>query len=410
MRSYNVDDKLKNREVIKEAITKVCKSKKKKKKGSNRKYEQAQYILKNIDEYVETTLEIVKAFEIVQRAKENGGPVEVEVYKKAFNPKVYPTFTIADGPSGKERELTSVPLFPDQIIHQLLITAGESVYMKGMYEYSCGSIPKRGIYKGTKYIKKIINKHTKADKSAIKYCGQLDITKCYQSISHTHLKKQLRKKFRGKLYIWLSYAVIDSYKSYSIGSEKYGLAIGFSTSQWWCNFDLTPLDHFIKEDLGIKYFIRYVDDIILFERNKKKLHQATRKIMEFVKSIGLKIKDNWQVFRFDYEDPKGRRDKRGRVKRRGRALDTLGYRFFRDKTILRKRNALAIRRQVTRVSKMKKITAHAAQSLMSRLGWLRHCNSFNFWHKYVKPFINIRKLKEVIRYESRKHCKTTTFI
>jgi len=397
MRSYNVDDKLKNREVIKEAISKVCKSKKKK-KGRNKKYKQAQRILKNIDEYVETTLEIVKAFEIVQRAKENGGPVDIEVYKKAFNPRVYPTFTIVDGPSGKERELTSVPLFPDQIIHQLLITAGESAYMKGMYEYSCGSIPKRGIHKGAKYIKKIVNKHTKTDKSAIKYCGQLDITKCYQSISHTHLKEQLRNKFRGKLYIWLSYAVINSYKSYSVGNEKYGLAIGFSTSQWWCNFDLTPLDHFIKEDLGIKYFIRYVDDIILFERNKKKLHQATRKIMEFVKSIGLKIKDNWQVFRFDYIDRFG--------KRRGRALDTLGYRFFRDKTILRKRNALAIRRQVTRVSKMKEVTAHAAQSLMSRLGWLRHCNSFNFWHKYVKPFINIRKMKEVIRNESRKHNKT----
>lgn len=406
MRSYNIDNKLKDREVIKEAITKACKNKKRKKTGNNNKYKQAQHILGNIDDYIETTLEIVTAFEIVQKAKEQGGPVDIEIYRKAFKPKTYPEFTIKDGASGKERDIISVPLFPDQIIHQLLITAGESVYMKGMYEYSCGSIPKRGIHKGTKYIKKVINHHTKTDKAEIKYCGQLDITKCYQSISHSHLKGLLRKKFRGKLYIWLSYTVIDSYKSYTEGDENYGLPIGFSTSQWWCNFDLTPLDHYIKGELGVKHFIRYVDDIIIFSRNKKKLHQVVRKIMEYLKSIGLKIKDNWQVFRFDYEDRNGERDKRGRIKRRGRPLDTLGYRFFRNKTILRKRNALAIRRQVIRVSKMKKITAHAAQSLMSRLGQLRHCNSFNFWHKYVKPFISIRKLKEVIRHESRKHNET----
>lgn len=406
MRSYNVDSLLVDREVIKEAIIKVCKSKKKKKRGRNRKYKKAQEILKDLDRYTEIILEMILAFEIVQKTKEVGGAVDIEIYRKAFKTKTYQRFTAIDESNGKERDIISVPLFPDQIIHQLLISTGESVYMKGMYEYTCGSIPKRGIHKGTKYIKKIINHHTKTDKTEIKYCGQLDITKCYQSISHDYLKGLLRKKFRGKLYIWLSYAVIDSYTFYKDETGSYGLPIGFSTSQWWCNFTLTPLDHYIKGELGVKYFIRYVDDIIMFGRNKKKLHQVVRKIMEFLKSIGLRIKDNWQVFRFDYEDPKGRKDKKGRVKRRGRPLDTLGYRFFRNKTILRKRNALKIRRQVKRVSKMKEITAHAAQSLMSRLGWLRHCNSFNFWHKYVKPFINIRKLKEVIRNESRKHNQT----
>ena len=128
-----------------------------------------------------------------------------------------------------------------------------------------------------------------------------------------------------------------------------------------------------------------MDDMILFGRNKKRLHKVVRAITGYLKDIGLKIKSSWQIFRFDYIDKKG--------KRRGRAFDTLGFRFFRDKTILRKRLALAIRRQVKRVNRMKKVTAHVAQSLMSRLGWLRHCNSFNFYHKYVKPFINIKKLK-----------------
>lgn len=397
MRSFNVDDKLKDRETIKVAITKVCKSKKKRKTGSNNKYKLAQHILRNQDEYVEIILEKVVAFEIMMKSIELGEPIDPEILKKAYKPKKCTPFTIADGPSKKVREITSVPLFPDQIIHQLIIEASQPIFLREAYEYSCGSIPGRGIHKGAKYMKKIINHHNKHDKTAIKYGAQLDITKCYPSIPHSYLKKKLRRKFRGKLFIWLSFAIIDSYHDTEIDGEFYGIPIGYSTSQGFCNFTLTPVDHFIKEELGAEYYLRYMDDMILFGRNKKRLHKVVRAITGYLKDIGLKIKSSWQIFRFDYIDKKG--------KRRGRAFDTLGFRFFRDKTILRKRLALAIRRQVKRVNRMKKVTVHVAQSLMSRLGWLRHCNSFNFYHKYVKPFINIKKLKEVIRNESRKHNK-----
>lgn len=395
MHSYNVDDKLKDLEIIKQAIIKVCKSKKKKRKGPNKKYKQAQHILAHLDEYVKKTLETVLAFEVMKKAEELGQLVSLEIYEKAYKPKKCKTFTIKDGGNKKTREITSVPLFPDQVIHQLLIEVSQSALMCGMYEYSCGSIPGRGTHKGMKYIKKIINHHNEYDKSAIKYVGQLDITQCYPSVSHSYLKKQQQKKFRGKLLLWLSFAVIDSYVHTIIDGECYGLPIGYSTSQWNCNFILTPLDHYIKETLKIEYFVRYMDDMIFFGRNKKELHKVVEAISEHCAGMELKIKNNHQVYRFDYIDKYG--------KRRGRAIDFLGFRFFRDKTILRKRNALKIKRQVQKVAKMPNVTPHEAQSLMSRLGGLRHCNSYNFYHKYVKPYISIKKLKEVIRIESRKH-------
>ena len=395
MRSFNVDNKLKDRETIKRAIVKVCKNKKKKKKGSNRKYELAQKILKNQDKYVDEILEMILAFEKMMKAHEEGKEVELEILEKAYKPKKCPTFITRDGHRKKTRAITGVPLFPDQIIQQIIIEVSEPIFLKESYEYSCGSIPGRGTHKGVKYLKKVIKRHRKHDKSAIKYAAQLDITKCYPNISHTYLKKRLRRKFRGKLFIWLSFAIIDSYHDYERNGEYFGLAIGYPISQGFSNFVLTPLDHFIKEDLGIEYYVRYMDDMIMFCRNKKQLHKAVRAIAEHLNSIDMKIKDNWQVFRFDYINKQG--------ERKGRALDTLGYRFFRDKVILRKSLALTIRRQVKRVSKMSKITPHVAKSLMSRLGWLRHCNSYNFYHKYVKPLINIKKIKEVIRNESRKH-------
>lgn len=398
MKSYNVDNQLKDRKIIKKALVKVCKSKKKKKKGKNRKYKQAQYILNHVDEFVGTILEIVIATEIVMKREEECVFIDDEYFFTCFKPAKCKSFLHKDGPNKKEREIISVPLFPDQIIHQLIIEAGQPVFMKGMYQHSCGSIPKRGAHKGHRYIKKVINHHNKYDKSAIKYGAQLDVTKCYQSFSHSYLKDLLKKKFRGKLFLYITFIIIDSYSFKVVDDEAYGLPIGYSTSQWFCNFGLTTLDHYIKEELHVEYYVRYIDDMIFFGRSKKKLHRVVKTIDKFILKAGLNLKQNWQVFRYDYIDKKG--------KRRGRAFDTLGLKFYRDKIILRKRNALTIKRQVQKMSNKEEITPHDAMSLMSRLGQLRHCNSYNFYQKYVKPYVNIKKIKEVIRIESRKQCKT----
>lgn len=395
MKSYNVDDKLKDPEIIKKALIKVCKSKKRKKNGRNKKYEQAQRLLENPDKHAGIILNIVLATEIVMQREKQGNFIKDRIWLRSYRPKRCKSFKVKDGPSKKEREIISVPLFPDQVIHQLIIEAAEPVFMVGMYEYSCGSIPKRGTGKGRKYIRKTINHHNEYDKSAIKYVAQLDVTKCYQSISHRYLKSELRRKFRGMFFIYIAFLIIDSYVYIVVDIECYGLPIGYSTSQWFCNFTLTPLDHYIKEVMQVRHYVRYIDDMIFFGKNKKKLHKVIRTIESIIENMGLKLKHNWQVYRFDYIGKTG--------KRLGRAIDTLGFRFFRDKTILRKYRALAIRRQVQQISKMRVITPHDARSLMSRLGSLRHCNSYNFYHKHVKPYISIRKLKGVIRNEIRKH-------
>lgn len=397
MKSFNIDSKLTDLDVIKRAIVTVCKSKRKKPRGRNRKYKQAQYILKNTDKCAERILKMVQAFDRVQGARERGLPVDPKDVELMYKPKQCEPFQIRDAGSGKERMIISVPIYPDQIIHQLLIEASKPAFMRGMYEYSLGSIPDGGVHKGKKYLERTIKRHRKHDKSAIKYAVQLDVEKCYPSINHEILKTQLKKKFRGKLFNWLSFAVIDSYYDSEDAEGRCGLPLGYSTSHWFCNFYLTPVDHYIKNELGIKTYVRYMDDMIFFGRNKKVLHRAVRAIMKVLQKMKLRLNRTWQVFRFDYIDRYG--------KRRGRALDTLGFRFFRDKIILRKRLALTIRRAVKRVAKMKKITAHAAQSLMSHLGWLRHFNSYNFYHEYVLPYISIRKLKGVIRNASRKHNK-----
>ena len=81
-----------------------------------------------------------------------------------------------------------------------------------------------------------------------------------------------------------------------IESADSGLPIGNYTSQWFANFYLQDLDHFIKEKLNVTHYVRYVDDIVILGGNKKVLHQVNLKIEEFLQEKNLTIKKNWQVF------------------------------------------------------------------------------------------------------------------
>ena len=270
-------------------------------------------------------------------------------------------------------------LYPDQVIHWALILQIESLLMRGMYEFCCASVKNRGIMRGMNYLKRILVQ----DRKYTKYCLKLDVKHFYPSINKETLKNKFRKIIKDKDTLWLIDAIIDS--------SKEGVPIGNYTSQWFANFYLQDLDHFIKEELHVKYYIRYMDDIVLFSNNKKELRKVKYAIDEFLVKESLTIKENWQLFKTD-----------------SRPIDFLGYRFYRGYTTLRRSNFLRIKRRAKKISKKEKLNYHDAAAMLSYSGWLKHCDSYNYTQKYVKPYINYKKCKEVIRNasrEQRKACK-----
>ena len=76
---------------------------------------------------------------------------------KTYNPMKSTEFKIIDGVSRKTRIIHKPKFYPDQIIHWSIMNILEPYFMKGMYHYSCASIKGRGIYYGSKYLKKILN-------------------------------------------------------------------------------------------------------------------------------------------------------------------------------------------------------------------------------------------------------------
>lgn len=300
-----------------------------------------------------------------------------QLKSKTYIPNKYEEKIIQDGVRKKERIIYKPRFFPDQVIHWALMQQIEDIIKRGMYEYCCGSVKNRGILYGVKYLKKILVR----DRKNTKYCLKLDIKKFYPSINQSILKRKFRKIIKDRDTLDLIDLIVDS--------AQQGVPIGNYTSQWFANFYLQDLDHYIKEQLKVPYYIRYMDDMVLFHRNKKELHKIKNKIEEFLKQEDLKLKENWQLFKMD-----------------SRPLDFLGYRFYRGYTTLRKSNFLRIKRRYKKIYKKGKLTYKDASASLSYYGWLKHCNSYNFNQKYVKPYIDLNKCKGVIKNASGKQFKT----
>lgn len=275
---------------------------------------------------------------------------------------------VNEGTHHKVRRIRKPHFKYDQIIHHCIIQILQPLLTAPMYEYSCGSIPTRGAHYG----KKRIEKWLREDVKNTKYVFKMDIKHFYESVDKEILKSMLRKKIRDWQALELIEKVIDS-------CEK-GLPLGNYTSQWFANFMLTPLDHYIKEQLHAKYYMRYMDDIVIFGGNKKELHKMKIAIENYLRgNLGLRVKENWQVFRFYY-------------KGKGRPLDFMGWQFYREKTILRKSIFIRITRKAKKVGK--RTTIQGAQGMISYMGYIKHTDCYGTYRDYIRPYVNIGKLKK----------------
>ena len=308
--------------------------------------------------------------------------IQMMLLNKTYIPSPYIIESIYDGASKKERVIQKPKYYPDQVIHWALMLQLEPILIKSMYGYNCGSVPGRGTSFGHKTVRRWLD----TDYNGTKYCLSLDVSKFYPSVDNEVLKDMFRRKIKDNNCLWLIDTIIDSIK---------GLPIGNFTSPWFANFYLEGLDHFIKQKLSVKYYVRYADDMVLFGPNKKQLHRVRKEISEYLQNLKLTVKDNWQVFKVDK-----------------RAVDFLGFRFFRNKTILRKRNALRISRRFRKISKKQGLSYNDASAVISYWGWLKRSDSYKFYNGKLKPLVDINYARKVVsnhdKFGSAKACGIRT--
>lgn len=299
-------------------------------------------------------------------------------YAQDFRNRKHTPKTIYDGITKKQREII-VPRYDEQVIHHMVVATMRPIFMHGMYEHSYGSIPDRGVHKA----KKVVNAWVRSGKN-VKYYLKMDIRKFFPSIPHDILKRKLADIIHDERFLKVVYEIVDV--------QERGLPLGFYTSQWLANWYLQDLDHFIKESLGAKHYIRYMDDMVVFGTNKRELHRMRILIAEYLeRELGLSMKDNWQVARFHYI--------RNREEH-GRFLDFMGFRFYRNRTTLRKSLMLKAVRKALKLHKKRRKTVHDARQMMSYCGWFFHCDVYGVFRNWILRNVNVRYLKSKIgRYD-----------
>lgn len=120
------------------------------------------------------------------------------------------------------------------------------------------------------------------------YILKCDVSKFFASIDHDILKDKLKRRIKDYDALKIIFDIIDN--------EKNGLSIGAMTSQVLAIFYLNDMDHFIKEVLKIKYYVRYQDDFLLFHPSKKYLKYCLEEISKFLDKEKLILNRKTRIY------------------------------------------------------------------------------------------------------------------
>ena len=193
-------------------------------------------------------------------------------------------FTIHDP---KERKIVSLNL-QDKIVNHLV--ARYILYpaiLPCLLDVNVASRKNLGTSRGLEFANKFKNKCK--IKYGEYYILKCDISKFFASINHDILKKKICKKIKDKDALNIIFHIIDSYED--------GLSIGAMTSQVLAIFYLNDMDHFIKEELKIKYYVRYQDDFLLFHESKEYLKYCLKEITKFLAKEKLVLNKKTRIYK-----------------------------------------------------------------------------------------------------------------
>ena len=221
----------------------------------------------------------------------------------------YHYFTIHDP---KTRTICAAS-FRERILHHAILNVCHEYFDKTLIDTTYATRLGKGVYAAIDQAVDALSHY--------EYSVKLDFRKYYDSIDHQVLKNKLRQRFKDPALLLLFDRIIDSY----CVKEGKGLPIGNLSSQYFANFYLSGLDHFVKEDLKTPCYIRYMDDILLAGNDKVDLKRivwemsgmATDNLhLAFKPPVFRKSKDG-QVF-LGYKVMPYRYELAGRSKRRFR--------------------------------------------------------------------------------------------
>lgn len=193
-------------------------------------------------------------------------------------PRPYRVFTIYES---KPRQICASDL-RDRVVHHAICRVLDPVFERRLISDTYACRRSKGSHAAVKRAQVFLR--------GSEYYLQCDVSKYFASIGHDTLKHIYRKMIRDRRLLGLLDRIVDHAVP---GNEPgRGMPIGNLTSQYFANLYLGELDHYVKEQLRVKSYIRYMDDWLLMSDEKKVLNQQLVDIRHFLEDrLQLALKE-----------------------------------------------------------------------------------------------------------------------
>lgn len=321
-----------------------------------------------------------EVLEFTFNLEENLSQISDELRNHTYKVGKYREFYVYEP---KKRLIMALP-FKDRVVQWAIYQLLNPVFDKSYMEDSFGCRVGKGTHRAVKRLHYWIKKVDNSDKKY--YYLKLDISKYFYRVDHDILKVLLRKRIKDKQLLNLLYEIID-YNDVAFGlalkgnlenedDRIYGkgMPIGNLTSQMFANLYLNELDQYCKRELGIKYMVRYMDDVVILHHDKKVLHEYKTLIEAFLNNkLNLHLNNKTAIRPISL------------------GAEFVGYRVWPTHIKIRKSTSLKIKRRLKYVKKLyeadkipfEKVNA----TVQSYMGMLKHCDSYRLQSKIFEEYI-----------------------
>jgi retron-type reverse transcriptase len=252
-----------------------------------------------------------------------------------YQPGEYRLFTIYER---KPRVIAAAP-FCDRVVHHAVMQAIELTLDHTFISDSYACRKGKGVHAA-------VDRY-QAWAQTYRYVLKMDVRQYFPSIDHGLLKEKLRRRIKDVRLLDLLDCIIESSPQstaephYFSGDtlltpldRRTGIPIGNLTSQFFANLYLDDFDHYIKQVLKVRPYLRYVDDMVVLDHDKVRLAEIRAAVKE-----RLAIDRLWLHPRKAHISPVAD------------GLNLLGYVVFRDRRRLRNDNGHRIVRTFRRMAK-----------------------------------------------------------
>jgi retron-type reverse transcriptase len=261
--------------------------------------------------------------------------LQKELKEKTYATGEYRPFTIYEP---KKRKVVALP-FRDRVVQHALNNIIEPVFDRRMIADSFACRAGKGTHAAAKRVSYFMGKPSNA------YYLKLDVKSFFASVDKNILKRVIRNTIEDKDILRLIDVILDS-------SPVPGLPIGNLTSQLFANVYLHELDHHCKNNLGVSYYARYMDDVLILSHSKSYLQAVLANIREFISErLALELNSKTRI---------------GKCKD---GVEFVGFRIWRNLRLIKKQSLARMKKKV-RAWKSGKIQD---EKFMASLGsWMGH--------------------------------------